>query len=93
MLNEPQERMTVSEAAAYLRRSPSFLNKRRVSGGGPAYLKLGASVLYERRALDQWLAGNVRHSTSEYAHLGSDKVPSAVAPAATAELRAAYGVP
>lgn len=66
MLSELPDRLTVSEAAAYIRRSSSFLNKRRVYGGGPEYIKLGASVLYDRRALDSWLAAHTRQSTSEY---------------------------
>lgn len=83
MPNELHDRMTVPEAAAYVRRSASFLNKRRVYGGGPAYIKLGASVLYERSALDAWLAASVRRSTSEYGRR---------APDATTALRVAYGL-
>lgn len=61
----PLSRMTVREAAAYIHRSPSFLNKRRVYGGGPEYLKLGASIIYERSTLDAWLAANAQRDTPE----------------------------
>jgi hypothetical protein len=80
MLSDLPDRLTVSEAAAYIRRSPSFLNKRRVYGGGPDFLKLGSSVLYQRDSLDRWLAANVRRSTSEYQSAGGP------------ELRAKYGL-
>lgn len=59
------ERMPVARAAQYLCLSPNTLNKWRVTGDGPSYLKLGRRVLYETKALDEWLAANTRQSTSE----------------------------
>ena len=54
------------EAAAYIRLSASTLAKMRVRGDGPAYIKAGRAVLYDRRDLDAWLAAHRRRSTSEY---------------------------
>ena len=59
------ERMPVKQAAQYLCLSPSTLNKWRVTGEGPQYLKLGRRVLYETYALDAWLGAQRRNSTSE----------------------------
>lgn len=66
MIDDHPELLNVREAAAYVRCSVSFLNKRRVYGGGPVFIKRGASVLYARIALDAWLASQTRRSTSEY---------------------------
>lgn len=58
-------RMAVEAAAAYVGLSASTLNKLRVFGGGPAFLKLGRRVVYDVRDLDQWLSDRRRQSTSE----------------------------
>lgn len=60
------EKMNTKEAATYIRKSASWLNKTRLTGAGPVYLKIGGSVLYLRSDLDQWLAGTRR--TGVYAH-------------------------
>jgi hypothetical protein len=59
------QRMAVEAAAAYVGLSASTLNKLRVFGGGPAFLKLGRRVVYDARDLDQWLSDSRRQSTSE----------------------------
>lgn len=51
-------------AAEYLSISVSTLNKLRLTGGGPSYIKLGKSVLYDPSDLDVWLASKRRRSTS-----------------------------
>lgn len=58
-------RRSVESAAEYIGLSASTMNKLRVRGDGPEFLKLGRRVVYETRALDQWLAGKRRKSTSE----------------------------
>lgn len=59
-------RLTVKAAAPYLGLSTSTLNKWRVTGLGPAYLKLGPRrVVYDRADLDAWLAASRRRSTSD----------------------------
>jgi len=57
--------LTVQEAAQYLRCGVSTLNKLRVTGGGPVFVKIGARVLYEREALDRYIAKCRRKSTAE----------------------------
>ncbi len=56
--------LNVSEAARYVGLSVSFMNRARLQGTGATYLKLGRRVVYERRALDSWLASSRRTSTS-----------------------------
>jgi len=65
------EKFTTKEAAAYIRKSASWLNKTRLTGVGPVYLKVGGSVLYLRSDLDHWLAGTRR--TAVYAHANDNK--------------------
>jgi hypothetical protein len=57
-------RVGTQEAAAYCRLSPRTLEKWRLLGGGPPFLKLGRRVLYDLRDLDHWLAECRRSSTS-----------------------------
>ncbi len=58
-------RLPVNAAAAYAGISVSTLNKLRVFGGGPIFLKLGRRVIYEIADLDDWLASKRRSSTSD----------------------------
>lgn len=59
--------LTPSEAAAYLRCSKSYLDKLRVYGGGPKFLRLGKrKILYRQSELDLWTAERSFGSTSEY---------------------------
>ena len=58
-------RLSVEGAATYTGISASTLNKLRVFGGGPAYLKLGRRVVYALPDLDAWLATKRRRSTSD----------------------------
>lgn len=58
---------TTEEAATYLRVSKSYLDKLRVYGGGPRFLRLGKrKVLYRKSDLDAWLGRQSFESTSEY---------------------------
>lgn len=61
----PRPKLRVTEAARHIGVSASVLNKLRVYGGGPAYLKIGRTVLYELPELEAWMASKRRHSTSE----------------------------
>jgi predicted DNA-binding transcriptional regulator AlpA len=54
-------------AAKYVKLSASTLEKLRVFGGGPRYLKLGRRVVYSADALEEWLRARECGSTSEYA--------------------------
>jgi excisionase family DNA binding protein len=67
--------LTPKEAAAYLRVSKSYLDKLRVYGGGPKFLRFGKrKILYRRKSdLDLWVNHRRFGSTSEYP---GDLVPS-----------------
>ena len=58
-------------AASKLGCSPNFLEKLRVSGGGPVYVKIGKAVRYEAAALDEWVAGRRFRCTAEEAEARS----------------------
>jgi hypothetical protein len=55
----------VNGAAAILHVSTSFLNKARMTGAGPPYVKFGAAVRYDVRALEAWASSRIRTSTSD----------------------------
>ncbi len=51
-------------ASGYAGPSPSKLEKLRVTGGGPKYIKIGRRVYYDPDDLDEWLSAQKRLSTS-----------------------------
>jgi predicted DNA-binding transcriptional regulator AlpA len=63
----PTERRFVrtKPAADHCGVSESNLNKRRVRGQPPPFIKLGKTVVYDTRDLDDWVASCRRQSTSE----------------------------
>lgn len=61
----PTPRLKVADAAQHCGVSASLLNKYRVSGDGPPYLKIGAAVVYDRVDLDAWLIGRRRRHTAD----------------------------
>lgn len=62
------EVLTEIEAAPRVGLAVSTLQKLRVTGGGPRFLKLGRSVRYRSQDLEEFLAGRVVSSTSETVH-------------------------
>lgn len=56
--------LSVKEAALRLGMSKSWLDKKRVEGGGPPYLKLGRRVVYDELDLVAWASQHRRHHTS-----------------------------
>jgi excisionase family DNA binding protein len=57
--------LTQQEAAEYLRLSVRTLERMRLQGNGPRFVKCGRRVFYLLRDLDAWIAENLRSSTSE----------------------------
>jgi len=57
--------LTTEAAATYLGLAESTLEKARVHGTGPKYVKLGRAVRYRIRDLDEWLEARTMNSTSE----------------------------
>jgi predicted DNA-binding transcriptional regulator AlpA len=62
-----QNLLSVDDAAKVLGLSVSILNKHRVYGTGPRFLKLGRSVRYSPEDLAEWIESHRRRSTSEQA--------------------------
>ena len=63
--NELRAKLTTPQAAAFVGLGVSSLEKLRVVGGGPVFLKIGRRVVYDALDLEQWLAKHKRSSTSE----------------------------
>jgi predicted DNA-binding transcriptional regulator AlpA len=66
----PSELLTVQEAARWAKLSESFLNKARLAGTGPKYIRLGNAIRYRQEDLDAWAATAAASSTSEYRDSG-----------------------
>jgi predicted DNA-binding transcriptional regulator AlpA len=60
-----ERNLSVDGAAQYLVVSRSFLNKLRVTGGGPVFFKIGSRIVYALSDLDEWLAARRRTSTAD----------------------------
>jgi hypothetical protein len=57
--------LSVREAATYTNISKSSLDKLRVYGGGPVFIKVGARVVYDTFDLNTWLMGKRVANTSQ----------------------------
>jgi excisionase family DNA binding protein len=57
--------LTGREAAMALRLSERTLERLRVSGGGPRFIKAGKAVRYREADLEAWIEAHSRASTSE----------------------------
>lgn len=64
-LNASSKLENVNQAADRLGVSVSYLNKLRLSGRGPRFIKLGSRVSYDPADLAAWLDAQKRSSTSE----------------------------
>lgn len=65
-----QTLLTQREAAAQLRLSQRTLERFRVSGGGPTYVKAGRLVRYREQDLEKWIDSRIVGSTSEAQEVG-----------------------
>jgi excisionase family DNA binding protein len=57
--------LTPKETADRLKVSESFLAKKRVTGGGPKFIKVGRVVRYPETAINEYLSAQLRTSTSD----------------------------
>jgi predicted DNA-binding transcriptional regulator AlpA len=64
-LGPVQAKLSVREAATHLNVSKSWLDKRRLDGNGPRYLKMGRRVAYDVADLELFAASMKRNHTSE----------------------------
>lgn len=62
---DTHSKFNVLEAANLLRVSKSWLDKKRLDGGGPEFHKFGRRVVYDSRDLESWAARQKRRHTSE----------------------------
>jgi predicted DNA-binding transcriptional regulator AlpA len=63
--------LNVNQAATYTSLSKSSLDKMRVYGNGPLYIKAGARVVYDQVDLDTWLIGKKVANTSQHMAVAS----------------------
>ena len=63
--------LTPRETAKHLRVSERTLERRRLIGDGPPFVKIGASVRYPLNQVEKWLAERMQRSTSETSALAS----------------------
>ncbi|BCG91414.1 helix-turn-helix transcriptional regulator [Mesorhizobium sp. 131-2-1] len=61
---EVRRMLRTDGAALRVGLSVSTLEKLRLTGDGPEYIKLGRAVVYKPEDLDAWIDGNRRKSTS-----------------------------
>lgn len=59
--------LTTDEAAAAIGHRRSALEKWRVTGEGPKFVKFGYSVRYDPKDLRDWVEARKRRSTSQRA--------------------------
>lgn len=64
-MNPNKSYLTQQHAAELLHISPRTLERMRVEGTGPTFLKAGRRVLYVRTDIEDWLEANSFTSTSE----------------------------
>lgn len=51
----PDGRMNTANAAAYLGKSQKTLAMMRCEGTGPKFLKVGGTIFYFKKDLDEWI--------------------------------------
>lgn len=62
---QPVAYLNTNQAAEKLGISPRTLEKLRVVGGGPVFMKLGRRVLYDPQDLHDWSQARRKMSTSQ----------------------------
>ena len=73
--------LTAREAAAHLGLSTRTLDRYRVTGEGPVFLRFGGGVRYLREDLDEWARTRRRRSTSDDGTGERPELPGADSPA------------
>lgn len=74
----PGSKMLDEQALAdWLRESPSTIQKWRVKGGGPKFVKLPKAVRYQVRAVRDWIEGKTVSSTAEATVRGISRLEAA----------------
>lgn len=66
---------TVDEAADYTRLSKITLNRWRLTGEGPVFVKMGGAVRYAKADLDAFIAASRRRATTSFLEARDVPVP------------------
>jgi predicted DNA-binding transcriptional regulator AlpA len=53
--------LNIQQASLYIQLSTATLARMRKDNNGPAYVKLGARVLYRKTDLDAYIESNISH--------------------------------
>ena len=64
-MTDPESLLTTAEAAEIVRLSQTHLEKMRVYGRGPRFVRLGRAIRYRRADLMGWIEASLVASTSE----------------------------
>lgn len=64
-MSDPEILLMTSEAAEIVRLSQAHLEKLRIYGAGPRFVKLGRAIRYRRVDLQAWIEAGLIGSTSE----------------------------
>ena len=64
-LHNFRRKLSTPEAANYCGSGTGTFEKLRLSGGGPAYIKIGRRVAYDPSDLDAWCNARKRSSTTQ----------------------------
>ena len=54
-----------TDASQFLNQSVRTLQKWRLTGYGPPFYKIGRSIRYKRRVIQEWLESRMRRHTSQ----------------------------
>jgi predicted DNA-binding transcriptional regulator AlpA len=65
MTDQGHRRLRTALAADYIGYAESTLEKKRLDGSGPPFIRLGRAIAYDTRDLDAWLAARRATSTSD----------------------------
>jgi predicted DNA-binding transcriptional regulator AlpA len=57
--------LDTDEASSITKQSPRTLERHRVAGTGPRFIRLGRSIRYREADLEDWIAKRTVQSTSE----------------------------
>ena len=68
--------LTPYQVAARVGLSVSTLAKMRLKGGGPSYVKLGASVRYAEDTLASWIADQPRYTSTAASSVARQRLGS-----------------
>src|SRR3954463_2334029 len=65
MTDQGHQRLRTPAAGNYLGYATSTLEKKRLTGDGPPFIRLGRAIVYDTRDLDDWLSSRRATSTSD----------------------------